>query len=54
MHLKHLENSEITARNVIRMIINEKILNQNIKANIVSIETGLKIDLDLISVQNLF
>ena len=55
MHLiKHLEESEITAWNVIRMIINENFLNQNRKANLVSIETGLKIELDLISVQNLF
>jgi len=54
MHLKHLENSKSTAWNVIRMIINEKILNQNSKANLVAIETGLKIELDLISVQNLF
>ena len=54
MNLRHLENSEITAWNVIRMITNEKILNQNSKANLVSIETGLKIELDLISVQNLF
>jgi len=54
MHLKHLENSESTAWNVIRMIINENFLNQNSKANLVSIETGLKIELDLISVQNLF
>ena len=54
MHLKHLENSESTAWNVIRMIINENVLNQNSKANLVSIGTGLKIKLDLISVQNLF
>ena len=54
MHLKHLESSESTAWNVIRMIINEKILNQIRKANLVSLETGLKIELDLISVQNLF
>ena len=54
MHLKHLENSESTAWNVIRMIINEKFLNQNSKANLVAIETGLKIELDLISVQNVF
>ena len=54
MHLKHLENSEGTAWNVIRMIINEKFLNQNRKANLVAIEPGLKIELDLISVQNLF
>ena len=54
MHLKHLENSEITAWNVIRMIRNEKSLNQNSKENLVPIETGLKIELDLISVQNLF
>ena len=55
MHLKHLENSESTAPwNVIRMMINEKIWSQNSTANLVSIETGLKIELDLISVQNLF
>ena len=54
MHLKHLENSESTAWNVIRMIINEIILNQNSKANLVPIESGMKIELDLISVQNLF
>ena len=54
MHLKHLENSESTVWNVIRMIINEKNLNKNSKANLVSIETGLKIELDMISVQNLF
>ena len=54
MQLKHLESSEITAWNVIRLIINEKTLNQNSKANLVAIETGLKIELDLISVQNLF
>ena len=54
MNLKQLENSESTAWNVIRMIINEKILNQISKANLVSKETGLKIELDLISVQNLF
>ena len=53
MHLKQLKNSESTAWNVIRMIINEKFLNQNRKANLVAIETGLKIELDLISVQNL-
>ena len=52
MHLKHLEKSESTAWNVIRMIINEFFLNQISKANLVSIETGLKIELDLISVQN--
>ena len=54
MHLKCLENSESKAWNVIRMIINEKLLNQNSKENLVSIETGLKIELDLISVQNVF
>ena len=54
MHLKHLEKSEITAWNVIRMIINQKKLNQNSKANLVAIETGLKIGFDLISVQNVF
>ena len=54
MHLEHPENSESTACNVIRMIINEKILNKNSKANLVAIETGLKIELDLISVQNIF
>ena len=54
MHLKQLESSESKAWNVIRMIINENFLNQNSKANSVSIETGLKIELDLISVQNLF
>ena len=54
MHLKRLENSESTAWNVIRMIINEKFLKQNSTVNLVSIETGLKIGLDLISVQNLF
>ena len=43
-----------TAWKVIRMIINEKFLNKNRKANLVAIETGLKIELDLISVQNLF
>ena len=61
MHLKHLENSESTAWNVIRMIINKislnknsNFLNKNSKANLVAIETGLKIELDLISVQNVF
>ena len=54
MHLKHLEKSESTAWNVIRMIINENFLNQNSKANLVAIETHLKIELDLILVQNLF
>ena len=54
MHLKHLEKSERTAWNVIGMIINEKNLNQYRKANLVAIETGLKIELDLISVQNVF
>ena len=54
MHLKHLENSESTACNVIRMIINEKFSNQTRKANLVAIETGLKNELDLISVQNVF
>ena len=54
MHLKRLENSESTAWNVMRMIINENVLNQNSKANLVSIEKGLKIELDLISLQNVF
>ena len=54
MHLKHLESSESTAWNVIRMIINEQFLSQNSKANLVAIETGLKIELNLISVQNVF
>ena len=54
MHLKHLEKSEMTAWNLIRMILNEKNLNQNSKANLVAIETGLKIELDLISVKNVF
>ena len=54
INLKHLEKSESTAWNVIRMIINEKILNKNSQANLVDIETGLKIELDLISVQKMF
>ena len=54
MHLKHREKSESTAWKVIIMIINETFLNQNRKANLVAIETGLKIELDLISVQNIF
>ena len=54
MHLKHLEKSESKAWNVIRIITNENNLNQNSKANLVAIETGLKIELDLISVQNVF
>ena len=54
MHLEHLEKSESTAWNVIRMIINENFLNQNSKANLVAIETGLKIELEMVSVQNVF
>ena len=47
MHLEHLENSEIKAWNVIRMIINEKILNQNSKATLVTSKTGPKIGIKL-------
>ena len=45
MRLKHLENSEITAWNFIRMIINEKILNQNRKATLVTSKIGPKIEI---------
>ena len=47
LHLKHLENSESTAWNVIRMIINEKILNQNSKATLVTRKTGPKIEIKI-------
>ena len=47
MDLKHLENSESTAWNVIRMIINEKILNQNSKANLVTSKIGPKIGIKI-------
>ena len=39
MHLEHLEKSESTSWNVIRMITNEILLNKNSKANLVAIET---------------
>ena len=48
MHLKHLENSESTAWNVIRMIINEDFLNQNSKATLVTSEIGPKLELKYI------
>ena len=62
MHLKHLENSESTAWNVIRMIINEKILNQSSKATLVTsktqpkigIKTNLSLKSDLIQFSGLF
>ena len=47
MHLKNLENSESTAWNVIRMIINEKILNQNSKATLLTSKTGPKIGIKI-------
>ena len=47
MHLKHLEKSESTDWNVIRMIINEKFLNKNSQANLVSSEIGPKIGIKI-------
>ena len=47
MHLKHLENSESTNWNVIRMIINEIFFNKNSKANLVSSEIGPKIGIKI-------
>ena len=47
MHLKHLENSESTSWNVIRMIINEKDLNQNSKATLVTSKIGPKIEIKI-------
>ena len=47
MHLKHLEKSESIAWNVIKMIKNEKFLNKNSKANLVSSEIGPKIGIKI-------
>ena len=47
IHLKHLENSEGAALNVIRMIINEKFLDQNCKATLVTSEIGPKIGIKI-------
>ena len=47
MHLKHLEKLESTAWNMIRMIINEKFLNQNSKATLVTGEIGPKIGIKI-------
>ena len=47
MHLQHLEKSESTAWNVIRMVMNEKILNQNSKATLVTSEIGPKIGIKI-------
>ena len=47
MHLKHLEKSESKACNVIRMIINEKNLNQTSKATLVTSQIGPKIEIKI-------
>ena len=47
MRLKHLENSESGAWNVIRMSINEKNLNQNSKATLVTSKIGPKIEIKI-------
>ena len=47
MHLEHQENSDSKAWNLIRMIINEKILNQNSKATLVTSKIGPKIEIKI-------
>ena len=47
IHLKCLENSESTAWNVIIMITNEKFLNQNSKATLVTSKIGPKIGIKI-------
>ena len=47
MHLKHLENSESTAWNVIRIIINEKNLKKHSKATLVTSKVGPKIGIKI-------
>ena len=47
MNLKHLENSESTAWNAIRIKINEKFLNQNSKATLVTRKIGPKIGIKI-------
>ena len=47
MHLEHLEKSESTAWNVIRMIINENFLNKNSKPTLVTSEIGPKIGIKI-------
>ena len=47
MHLKHLEKSESTDWNVIRMIINENFLNQNSNSTLVTSKIGPKIGIEI-------